>query len=85
MHRRIVGLILACIIRGCPAASAQDFKLLGREVEFYGFASQGFIYTDTNNWLTMNTSHGGAFTDFGLNASATITDRLRVGAQVYDR
>jgi hypothetical protein len=34
----------------------------------------------------MNTSQGsGGFTDFGFNVSASVTDKLRVGAQFYDR
>jgi hypothetical protein len=34
----------------------------------------------------MNSNQGsGAFTDFGINASTSITDRLRIGAQLYDR
>ena len=64
---------------------AQEFKIGKREVQVHGFASQGFVYTDQNNWLTMNTSQGsGAMTDMGLNLSSQLTDRLRVGAQVYD-
>ncbi len=52
----------------------------------HGFASQGFVYTDDNNWLTMNTSQGSAaWTDFGLNMSSEVTDKLRIGAQGYDR
>jgi hypothetical protein len=86
MHRRIVGLLVACFCAGQVTLQAQDFKLLGREVQIHGFASQGFVYTDTNNWLTMNTSQGsGAFTDFGFNVSTSLTDKLRVGAQFYDR
>jgi len=55
-------------------------------VQIHGFASQGFISTNDNNWLTMNTSQSsGAFTDFGINVSTNVTDRLRVGAQLYDR
>jgi hypothetical protein len=68
------------------ALKAQEFKLLDRTVQVHGFVSQGFVYTNDNNWLTMNTSQGSAaFTDFGLNMSGPLTDRLRVGAQVYDR
>jgi len=34
----------------------------------------------------MDTSQGSAaFTDFGLNVSTNLTDKLRVGAQIYDR
>ena len=86
MHRRIVGLVVACFCAGQLTLQAQNFKLLGREVQIHGFASQGFVYTDTNNWLTMNSSQGsGAFTDFGFNVSTNVADKLRVGAQFYDR
>ena len=86
MHRRIVGLVVACFCASPLTLQAQDFKLLGREVQIHGFASQGLVYTNTNNWLTMNTSQGsGAFTDFGFNVSTSLTDKLRVGAQFYDR
>jgi len=86
MHRRIVGLVVACFCAGQLTLPAQDFKLFDRNVQIHGFASQGFVYTNTNNWLTMNTSQGsGAFTDFGFNVSTSVTDKLRVGAQLYDR
>ena len=86
MYRRIVGLVFACFCAGQLTVQAQDFRLFDREVEVHGFASQGFIYTNTNNWLTMNTSQGSAaFTDFGFNVSTSVTDKLRVGAQLYDR
>jgi hypothetical protein len=85
--RRIVGLIfvLASFLATPLCLPAQDFKLLGREVEVHGFASQGFIYTNTNNWLTTNSSQGSAaFTEFGFNLSTRVADRLWVGAQFYD-
>ena len=86
MRRRLFRLVLACLCAGQPALRAQEFKLFDRDVQIHGFASQGFIYTNDNNWLTMNTSQGsGAFTDFGINVSTNVTDRLRVGAQLYDR
>ncbi|MGB2604688.1 MAG: hypothetical protein WBC78_13910 [Candidatus Sulfotelmatobacter sp.] len=86
MYRRIVKLALICLFAGPNLLSAQDFKILDRMVQVHGFASEGFIYTNDNNWLTMNTSQGSAaFTDFGLNISAPVTDKFRVGAQVYDR
>lgn len=69
------------------AARAQEFKVFDRTVQVHGFASQGFVHTNDNNWLTMNTSHvgSGQFTDFGANASVQVTKRFRVGAQLYDR
>jgi hypothetical protein len=86
MRRQILALALACFSAGRFTMQAQDFKLFNREVEVHGFASQGFVYTNTNNWLTMNSSQGSAaFTDFGVNVSTSVTDKLRVGAQLYDR
>jgi len=88
MSRRILNLILGCasVCVGLTPMRAQEFKLFERTVQVHGFASQGFIYTNDNNWLTMNTSQvSAAFTDFGLNMSTQITDKFRIGAQGYDR
>jgi hypothetical protein len=86
MYRRFVQLAFVCFCAGHIALQGQEFKLLDRTVQVHGWVSQGFVYTGENNWLTMNTSSGsGAMTDMGLNMSAQITDKFRVGAQVYDR
>ena len=88
MHKRIFSFVFVylCFHTGQITLQAQEFKLLDRTVQVHGFVSQGFIYTNDNNWLTMNTSQGSAaFTDFGLNMSSQVTDKLRVGAQGYDR
>jgi len=75
-------LLCAC----ASLAKAQDFKLFNRTVQVHGFVSQGFAYSNQNNFLTMNTSQGsGKFTDVGLTMTTQITDKLRMGAQVYDR
>lgn len=67
-------------------ASAQQLTILGRNLQVHGFGSQGFAYSDVNNYLTMKTSDGSfAFTDGGLNVSTQITDQFRVGAQAYVR
>ncbi len=86
MGRSAFRLALFSLILAPLCLRAQDFKLDGREVQIHGFASQGFIYTDHNNWLTMHTSQGsGAFTDFGANISMQLSDKFRIGAQVFDR
>lgn len=85
MRRRILRLILLCLSAGPLALHAQDFQIFNHEVQVHGWFSQGFVYTNHNNWLTMNTSSGsGAMTDMGLNASSQITTKLLVGAQVYN-
>src|SRR5258708_38289952 len=83
--KTIALLALACAM---PAAlDAQfDFKVAGRAGQVKSFASEGFAYSNHNNYLTMNTSRGSFdMTDGGMNLSSEITDKFRVGAQVYDR
>jgi hypothetical protein len=85
MDRRILAFALLCLFASYPS-HAQEFKVWDRAVQVHGFFSQGFMKTDENNWLTMNTRQGsGAMTEMGLNISSQLTDRFRVGAQVYDR
>lgn len=85
MQRATVAIAVVCLWAG-GVGQAQDFGLFGRTVQVHGFASQGFVYTDDNNWLTMDSSAGSAaMTDMGLNMSSQITDKFRVGAQVCDR
>jgi hypothetical protein len=68
------------------ALHAQDFKIGSRTVQVHGFASQGFAYSNNNNFLTMNTSDGSpAFTEGALNLSMPISDKFRIGAQGYSR
>jgi hypothetical protein len=86
MRRGVIELALICFFYpGQGALYAQEFRLFDRQVQIHGFASQGFVYRNNNNWLTMKSSAGSAaFTDFGANVSMQVTDRLRIGAQVYD-
>jgi hypothetical protein len=88
-----VALILRLMAGACAlsALSAQDignytsFTADGRTIQFHGFVSEGFGYSNDNNYLTMNTSQGSFFTDGGVNVSSQISDKFRVGAQIYDR
>jgi len=88
MRRERFRLTVLCAL-GCAGptfAHAQELKLFDRAVQVHGFATQGYVRTDDNNWLTMDTSQGSAaMTDMGLNLSSQLTDKFRVGAQVYDR
>lgn len=70
-----------------PGINGQvSFEIGGRPVQIHSFISQGFGYSDVNNYLTMKTSRGSfAMTDVGLSASMRLTDRFLIGAQVYDR
>ena len=86
MRRPIVELALVFIFV-TQIGQAQEFRVWDRTVQVHGFASQGYVHTDENNWLSMNTTGEGsaAITDMGLNLSSQLTDKFRAGAQVYDR
>jgi hypothetical protein len=52
-------------------------------VEIHGFVSQGFIKSTDNNYL-VNSSRGSfEFSELGLNFTSQLTERLRVGAQIF--
>ncbi len=88
MYSRAKAITLVAVLYGAPALlRAQfDFTVSGRTVQVHSFFSQGFGYSDNNNYLTMKTSSGSAaFTDGGVNMSLPVTDKFRVGAQIYDR
>ena len=84
-NRHNAAAILA-VLAFSVALRAQDFKIGTRTVQVHGYGSQGFAYTNNNNFLTMNTSHGSpALTEAALNLSIPITDKFRVGGQGYMR
>jgi len=53
-------------------------------IEMHGFVSQGAIETTGNNYLVGNSKRGSLeFAEIGANFSAQLTDRLRVGLQLF--
>jgi len=79
---------LTVLCLSVPASSllAQSFKFGDKEVQIHGSFQQGFDLTNNNNFLLMNTSKGSVeMTDAALNASSSLTRKLRVGAQMYVR
>src|SRR5882672_10605164 len=82
IRKNMIVLVIVC---AAPAALYGQFTIR-RPVQIHAFASQGFTYSNDNNYLTMKTSEGSfAFTDAGMNISTPSTDKLRIGAQVYIR
>ena len=81
-------IVLAAALSVAPGLlRAQfDFNVDGRQVQVHSFASEGFLYSNVNNFLTMETSVGSfSMTDAGANVSTQLTDKFRVGAQLYLR
>lgn len=86
MYKCVAGGTLAALALSAVLC-AQEFKIGKYDLQAHGFGTQGYVKTNVNNWLTMNTSdHGsGAFTDAGINLGSQLRSNLRVGGQVYDR
>ncbi|HEY6458922.1 MAG TPA: hypothetical protein VIY73_02195 [Polyangiaceae bacterium] len=53
-------------------------------VEVHAFASQGFILSKDNDYLSADTTHGSfQFSELGVNLTKKLTDRFRVGLQLF--
>jgi hypothetical protein len=56
-------------------------------LQVHGFVSQGYVKTTANNFLTDSDSKRGSFefSEVGLNFTSQVTDRLRLGVQLFGR
>ncbi len=76
-------LTAACLTAPSLLQAQADFSIGDYKFQIHGFASEGFMYSGNNNYLSAQTTTGSfAMTDAGANISSQITDKFRVGAQV---
>ncbi|HEY8924914.1 MAG TPA: hypothetical protein VIU64_11080 [Polyangia bacterium] len=78
----IAGIVLTCT----PVALAAELGPSGEgpTIEMHGFVSQGAIKTTGNNYLIANSKRGSLeYAELGANVSGQLTDRLRVGFQLF--
>jgi len=76
-------LAVLALLLWTERAEAQELKIADHAIDFHGWYSQGFAYSSGNNYLTMDTTAGSfALRDGGINASTSLRDNLRIGAQV---
>jgi len=78
MPRKALLLTLLCL---CAAGLvAQDLESL----QIHGFATQGFLYSTNNNYLTMKSSDVSLqWTEGAISLNDAVTNKLRVGIQVH--
>src|SRR5882724_5623370 len=55
----------------------------GRDIQFHGFVSQGFLKTTANDYLIDSSRGSSEISEAGFNATAQVTDKLRVGLQMF--
>ncbi len=77
---RLLALSLACILLCGGELWAQDLEHL----QIHGFATQGFLFSTNNNYMTMHSSSGSLqWTEGAVNFSDSISDKMRVGIQLH--
>jgi hypothetical protein len=79
MKRIFVGAI-ALVIGATTWGAAQSLEDLN--IQLHGYATQGFLYTTQNNFLTTESSNGSAsWTEAVVNVTAKPVSKLRIGVQ----
>ncbi|HKQ71606.1 MAG TPA: hypothetical protein VJT73_19815 [Polyangiaceae bacterium] len=76
-------LLGAWLYLASPAHAEESSDSLPLEV--HGFVSQGFVKTTKNQYLANSERGSFEFAEVGLNVTKTLTDRLRVGMQLFMR
>lgn len=84
--RKIIFFIAALMIVGFGTnALAVEADVLGG-VSIHGFISQGVLISHEYNYLTHNSRTGSfEYNEMGINFSKQVTDKLRVGVQIFSR
>lgn len=80
-------LMLIAFLASAHSAAAAE---LGSEdnrlsLEVHGFVSPGFIVTTQNNYLAKSKQGSFEFTEVGINFTKPLTDKLRLGLQLFAR
>lgn len=78
MKRIFAGLVVFTLASvGAPAQSLEDLN-----IQIHGYATQGFLYTSNNNYLTTTSSNGSPdWTEAVVNIGAQPVPKLRIAAQ----
>src|SRR4051794_11709458 len=90
-NRAGVGLLGACLVGGLLStvwisearADEDDATTSVLPVEVHGFVSQGFIESTANNYLANSKDGSFQFSEVGINFTKTLTDRMRMGIQLF--
>jgi hypothetical protein len=81
--RRLL-LLIPLLALSRPAAAADEGGGLLSDIEVHGFVSQGFIKSTENDYLVPRSERGSFdLTEVGLNFTKPVTDRLRLGFQLF--
>jgi hypothetical protein len=80
-----MGLFGACLLASTGARAQSEGGTPTAFVDIHGFVSQGFVKSSKNNYLTDSKRGSFEFSEVGLNFTKSLSDELRVGAQLFAR
>lgn len=80
------GIIICFFIISALANAAHAFELSPLGIDIHAFASQGFLVSDHNSFLSADTEDGAfQFNEVGINFNKQLTENLHVGLQFLAR
>ena len=82
---RVLGIVIAGVIVGVPAAAAEpDDVPSPSAVAVHAFVSQGYVKSTGNDYLVASKGAGSFdFSEAGINFTAQLTEKFRVGMQLF--
>jgi len=81
--KKSMRLFLAFLIYLCLPVDSWTQEQL--KIDIHGYISQGFMYSNHNNYLADTEKGTFQFNELGINFSDDLTDRLRIGIQLAAR
>jgi len=85
MKRTAVLFTVLLVFLSAQAAGALELGSTG-QVSIHGFITQGYILSSDNNFFGPTSGDGSfEFNERGINFSSEVSDRLRLGLQVFSR
>ncbi len=85
MKKNLFLIMIVSSLLFCGNSLAIEISGTG-EVEIHGFVTQGYLYTNHNNFFADTEKDGSTqFNEVGLNFSSNVGERLRMGVQFFAR
>jgi len=85
MKKIWIYMVIFLLIAFAGNVHAMEVDILGG-IDVHGFISQGYMESSDNNYLANNSSDGTfGFNEMGINFSKQLTDKLRIGLQIFSR
>ncbi len=79
---RFLLMVLCMLLVTSSSLLASNWLL---DLRIHGFISQGYLKSNHNNYLGETEEGTFEFNEFGLNVQSQVSDKLRIGAQLFSR